>query len=240
MTNQEPSKLNLKRELGLTSAISLIAGIMIGSGIFMSPQYVISNVGSPGASLITWAVCGLVTMGAALCYLELGTIYKESGAEYIYLLRIYGPLPAFFIAYTYIIVMKPSSLAAQALGLSQYALAPVYTDCSPPTLVVKCIAVVCILLLGIVNMMNVRFTMAIQVIFLIAKVVALIVIVIGGVVTIVQNGFEILVDTDLAFKDTNLRISTIGIALYQGLWSYSGWGSLNFVIEEVKKPLVRV
>ncbi|KAK3563019.1 hypothetical protein QTP86_013285 [Hemibagrus guttatus] len=213
---------------------------MIGSGIFMSPQFVMSNVGSPGASLIIWAVCGLVTLCAALTYAELGTMFRESGGEFIYLLRIYGPLPAFFVAYTFTIVLKPAGITAIALSLAQYAVVPFYPGCMPPTLVVKCIAAVCILVVATINMLSVRFAMAIQVIFLVAKIVGLMVIVIGGIVTMAQNGLEILGNPDTAFEGTTLGISTIGMALYQGLWSFAGWYNLNFVLDEVKKPEVNL
>lgn len=62
--------LMLKREIGLWSAVSMTAGCMIGSGIFMSPQGVLVYIGSPGASLIVWATCGLLAMLGALCYAE--------------------------------------------------------------------------------------------------------------------------------------------------------------------------
>ncbi|KAI5618842.1 b(0,+)-type amino acid transporter 1-like isoform X1 [Silurus asotus] len=228
--------LKLKREVGLISAISLVAGTMIGSGIFMSPQFVMSNVGSPGASLIIWAVCGLVTLCAALTYAELGTMFRESGGEFIYVLRIYGPLPAFFVAFTFIIVVKPAGIVAVALSFAQYAVAPFYPGCMAPTLVVKFIAVVCIFVVAAINMMNVRFAMAIQVIFLLAKVVGLMVIVIGGIVTMAQNGLGNLGNPDTAFESTTLELGTIVMALYQGLWSFSGWANLAFVLEEVKKP----
>ncbi|KAF7704631.1 b(0,+)-type amino acid transporter 1-like [Silurus meridionalis] len=240
MTNNNHQGLKLKREVGLISAVSLVAGTMIGSGIFMSPQFVMSNVGSPGASLIIWAVCGLVTLCAALTYAELGTMFRESGGEFIYVLRIYGPLPAFFVAFTFIIVLKPAGIAAVALSLAQYAVAPFYSGCMPPTLVVKCIAVVSIFVVATVNMMNVRFAMTIQVIFLVAKVVGLMVIVIGGIVTMAQNGLGNLGTPDIAFEGTTLELSTIGMALYQGLWSFAGWFNLNFVLEEVKKPEVNL
>ncbi|KAI5102574.1 b(0,+)-type amino acid transporter 1-like isoform X1, partial [Silurus meridionalis] len=232
--------LKLKREVGLISAVSLVAGTMIGSGIFMSPQFVMSNVGSPGASLIIWAVCGLVTLCAAFTYAELGTMFRESGGEFIYVLRIYGPLPAFFVAFTFIIVVKPAGIVAVALSFAQYAVAPFYPGCMPPTLVVKFIAVVCIFVVATVNMMNVRFAMAIQVIFLVAKVVGLMVIVIGGIVTMAQNGLGNLGNPDTAFEGTTLELGTIVMALYQGLWSFSGWANLAFVLEEVKKPEVNL
>ncbi|KAG7328512.1 hypothetical protein KOW79_008456 [Hemibagrus wyckioides] len=240
MTSNENKGLRLKREVGLISAISLVAGTMIGSGIFMSPQYVMSNVGSPGASLIIWAVCGLVTVCAALSYTELGTMFRESGGDFIYVLKIYGPLPAFFVAFTTIIVVKPSSIVAVSLSFAQYVVAPFYPGCMPPILVVKCIAVVCILVVATINMLNVRFAMAIQIIFLVAKVVGLMVIVIGGIVTMAQNGLENLGNPDIAFEGTTLGISTIGMALYQGFWSFSGWSNLAFVLEEVKKPEVNL
>uniref|UniRef100_A0A8B9JPP3 Zmp:0000001267 n=1 Tax=Astyanax mexicanus TaxID=7994 RepID=A0A8B9JPP3_ASTMX len=240
MKKQEYEKLNLKREVGLIGAVSLVAGTMIGSGIFMSPQFVQANIGSPGASLIIWSVCGLIALGAALSYAELGTIYKESGGDFIYILRIYGPFPAFLVAYTFMIVVRPSGISAIALSFAEYAVAPFYPGCTPPTLVVKCIAVACILVVAIANIMNVRFTMAVQVVFLVAKVVALIVIVIGGIVKMAQGSMESLSSTDIAFEGTNLGVSTIGMALYQGLWSYAGWYNLNFVTEEVKKPEVNL
>ncbi|KAB5562087.1 hypothetical protein PHYPO_G00013960 [Pangasianodon hypophthalmus] len=240
MKSNEHKGLKLKREVGLISAVSLAAGTMIGSGIFMSPQFVMSNVGSPGASLVIWAVCGLVTLCAALTYAELGTIFRESGGEFIYVLRIYQPLPAFFVAFTVIIVLKPSSIVAVALSFAQYAVAPFYPGCIPPTLVVKCIAVACIFVVATINILNVRIAMAIQVIFLVAKVVGLMVIVIGGIVTIAQNGLGSLGNPDIAFEGTNLGLSGIGMALYQGLWAFSGWSNLSFVLEEVKKPEVNL
>ncbi|XP_058254411.1 b(0,+)-type amino acid transporter 1 isoform X1 [Hemibagrus wyckioides] len=240
MKRREYKRLRLKREVGLISAISLVAGTMIGSGIFMSPQFVMSSVGSPGASLIVWAVCGLVTLCAALSYTELGTMYRESGGEFIYVLRIYGPLPAFFLAFTFIIVVKPASIAAKALSFAQYAVAPFYPGCMPPTLVVKCIAVVCILVVAIINMQNVRFAMAIQIIFLVAKVVGLMVIVIGGMVPMIQSGLESLGNLDNAFECTKLGLSPIGMAVYQGLWSFAGWSNLNIVTEELKNPEVNL
>lgn len=79
--------------------------------------------------MIIWAVCDLVTLCAALTYVELGTTVRETGGEFIYVLRIYGPLHAFFVAYTFTIVVKPAGIAAVALSFAQYALAPFYPDC---------------------------------------------------------------------------------------------------------------
>lgn len=222
-------KLNLKRELGLFSAVSMVAGIMIGSGIFMSPQFVLVYVGSSGASLVIWTVCGIVCLCAAFSYAEMGTIIKESGGNYVYILRVYGPCPAFFVAFTILFVMKPFGITAIALSLAKYAVAPFYPGCTPPTLVIKCIAASCILVVATANILNVRFALVIQMVFLVAKLVGLMVIVIGGIVTLAQGNCGSLNNVESAFAGTKLNISPIGMALYQCLWSYSGWVNLNCV-----------
>uniref|UniRef100_A0A8C3I4I0 B(0,+)-type amino acid transporter 1-like n=1 Tax=Chrysemys picta bellii TaxID=8478 RepID=A0A8C3I4I0_CHRPI len=229
--------LRLKREVGLISAVSLIAGTMIGSGIFMSPEWVLYHMGSPAGSLIIWAACGLLVMFGALSYAELGTIIKESGGDYIYILRNFGSLPAFLFAYTSIIVVRPASMAGVSLSFAKYAVAPFYQGCSTPEVVVKCTAASCILLLTIINCLNVRLATAIMNIFTAAKLLVLLVIVIGGVVLLINGHTQSFQD---AFQNTTTGIGPVGVAFYQGLWSYDGWNNLNFVTEELKKPEVNL
>ena len=187
MVDKEPQSLKMKQEIGLIGGISFISGTMIGSGIFMSPQFILAIIGSPGASLVIWALSGVVALFAALSYAELGTVIPESGGEFIYILRIYGSCPAFFAAYTTVIVLKPFGVTVTALSVAEYVMAPFYPDCHPPELVVKCAAAVTILVVTIVNVINVRVAIRIQVIFLVAKVLALTVIVNGGIVKLVQS-----------------------------------------------------
>ncbi|XP_061650295.1 b(0,+)-type amino acid transporter 1-like [Phyllopteryx taeniolatus] len=231
----------MKREIGLIGGVAFISGTMIGSGIFMSPQFVLAYTGSPGASLLIWALSGVVAMFAALSYTELGTVIPESGGEFIYILRIYGSCPAFFAAITFILVVKPFSIAAVSISIAKYATAPFYSGCDPPQLMVKCVAAVAILTVAIVNILNVRLAVRIQVVFLMAKVLTLTLIVIGGIVALTQNNGVIVrnLNVDDAFKGTQYSFSTMGMAFYQGLWSYSGWYNLNYVIEELKQPQVR-
>uniref|UniRef100_A0A3Q0T6H3 Zmp:0000001267 n=1 Tax=Amphilophus citrinellus TaxID=61819 RepID=A0A3Q0T6H3_AMPCI len=134
--------LNLfrSREVGIIGAVSFIAGTMIGAGIFISPQYVLSSIGSPGASFIIWSCCGLIAMLGGLCYAELGTIIPESGAEYIYILRTVGKVVAFMFVFSFITVMRPASGTGIALSFAEYAVAPFYSGCTPPQLVVKLVA----------------------------------------------------------------------------------------------------
>ncbi|AWP16825.1 putative b(0-+)-type amino acid transporter 1-like [Scophthalmus maximus] len=228
-------KLSLKRQVGLKGAVSLIGGTMIGSGIFMSPQTVLHTIGSPGASLLVWASCGLLVIMASFCYAELGTVIRESGGEYIYILRTSGPVVAFMLIFSSVLFVRPAGVAGISLSFAQYVVAPFYPDCAPPVALVKCVAAVAIVTLATVNCLNVRFAMSVQVFFMVAKVLALAVIIVGGLVMLARGNTENFQDS---FVNTNLGVNSIGIAFYQGLWSYDGWNNLNYVTEELKRPEV--
>lgn len=233
--DDETQKLSLKRQVGLMGAVSLIGGTMIGSGIFMTPQTVIGSIGSTGGSLVVWASCGLLVILASFCYAELGTVIRESGGEYIYILRTSGPVMAFMLVFSSVFFVRPAGLAGMALGFAQYVVAPFYNDCPPPVVVVKCTAAAAIVALAIVNCLNVRLAMSVQVFFMVAKVLALALIIGGGIVMLIRGETG---NFDSAFEDTNTGINPIGIAFYQGLWSYDGWNNLNYVTEELKRPEV--
>lgn len=242
MADKKPETLAMKREIGLISGIALISGTMIGSGIFMSPQFVLRYVGSPGASLVIWAVSGVVAMLAALSYTELGTIIPESGGEFIYILRIYGSCPAFFAAITFIIVVKPFGIAGLAFSVAEYFLAVFYVDCPPPQLLVKCTAASAILIIATINSLNVRAAIRVQLVFLVAKLLGLVVIILGGLVKLTESTSVLVenLNVESAFEHTQFSLSTLGMAFYQGLWSYAGWYNLSYVTEELKRPEVNI
>lgn len=241
MADTKPQALTVKREIGLLGGVALVSGSMIGSGIFMSPQFVLAYVGGPGASLLIWALSGLVALCAALCYTELGTIIPESGGEFIYILRIYGSAPAFFAAFTFSVVVKPMGISATAFSVAEYAAAPFYPGCHPPQQIVKATAAAVILLVATVNIWNVRAAIRIQVVFLVAKVLALTAIVTGGLVFICQGRsvVEANLNVENAFKGTDVSLGSVAMAFYQCLWSYAGWYNLNYVTEELKRPEVK-
>lgn len=80
----------------------------------------------------------------ALCYAELGTMIVKSGGEYPYLMEGFGPVLAYLYSWTTIFVLKPSSFAIIALSCAEYAATPFYPGCTPPKVVIKCLAAACI------------------------------------------------------------------------------------------------
>ncbi|XP_069462000.1 b(0,+)-type amino acid transporter 1-like isoform X1 [Ambystoma mexicanum] len=229
--------LRMKRSLGLFSGVCLVAGSMIGSGIFMTPQRMLAHMGSVGGSLSVWAAGGLVSMLGALCFAELGATIPESGGSYTYLLRNIGPVPAFLYLYLTVFLRRPSSTAAIALSFAHYVVKPFYPGCQSPELVVKSAAIACVLFILVINCLAVKLATSVMNMFTSAKVAALLVIVIGGLVML-ANGNDL--HFHHAFRGTVTGFGQIGIAFYQGLWSYGGWNNINAVTEELKRPEVNL
>ena len=103
----EDNKVQLKKSISLTSACAIILGTIIGSGIFISPNSVLQDAGSPGVSLVIWLVSGLISLTGAICYTELGTIMQASGGDYEYINESYGSLLSFLYMWTMIFLCYP-------------------------------------------------------------------------------------------------------------------------------------
>src|ERR1035438_3848807 len=114
------SSTELKRDLGTWSAISIVVGTVIGSGIFLVPKTMIQRVGSVEWVFAVWVVGGLLSLAGALSYAELAAAMPEAGGEYVFLREAYGPLWGFLYSWTQIWVAKSGSIATLATGFFLY------------------------------------------------------------------------------------------------------------------------
>ncbi|MEO8503159.1 MAG: amino acid permease [Acidobacteriota bacterium] len=108
------------RELGLLDSTMIVAGSMIGSGIFIVSADIARTVGSPGNLLMVWIVTGLLTITAALSYGELAAMMPQAGGQYVYLREAYSPLWGFLYGWTLFLVIQTGTIAAVAVGFSRY------------------------------------------------------------------------------------------------------------------------
>ena len=121
-------KHELKRSLGLIDATSLVAGSMIGSGIFIVTAAMARDVGSAAWLIIIWIITGLLTMAAALSYGELAGMMPNAGGQFVYIQRAYGKLVSFLYGWTVFTVIQTGVIAAVAVAFAKYTAVffPVY------------------------------------------------------------------------------------------------------------------
>ncbi|XP_032238831.2 b(0,+)-type amino acid transporter 1 isoform X4 [Nematostella vectensis] len=226
----------LERKIGFVGGISIIVGSMIGSGIFASARWVMVYSGSVGFTLVVWSLCGLLCSFGALSYIELGLAIPKSGGERTYFKAAFGELPAFLYSWTVMLVIKPSALALILLTFATYLVEAFFPGCGnredlAPLL--KLLAAAAIGVITYVNCFSVKLATRVQVVFTAAKLIAIAMLIITGLVRLGQ-GFT--GSFDDAFKGTTTSIGMVGFAFYNGLWAYDGWNNLNYVTEELKNP----
>jgi len=120
-TTLEPAaEQKFVRGLGLLDSTMLVAGSMIGSGIFIVSSIIARQVGAPGWLLVVWLVTGLLTLMAALSYGELAAMMPKAGGQYVYLREAFSPLWGFLYGWTLFLVIQTGTIAAVAVGFARY------------------------------------------------------------------------------------------------------------------------
>ncbi|CAN8029759.1 unnamed protein product, partial [Ixodes persulcatus] len=228
----------LGRKLGLMNAVSIILGTILGAGIFVSPTGVLRHAGSTGMSLIVWIVCGFVSTIGAVCYAELGTMIPKSGGDFVYISAAFGPLAGFLQLWVMLLIIAPAGNAVLSLTFANYLLRHFYdhVDCSAPVLGVQLIAASLICLLTFINCYNVKWATSVQDSLMFAKVIALVIIIIAGIVHLAQGINRHTYNLQNMFEGTTQDPGRICLSFYSGLFSFAGWNYLNFVTEELKNP----
>src|SRR5574338_1177197 len=110
----------LPRHLGLWSAVAVLIGSTIGSGIFRVPAGVAEQLQAPGPVLLAWVLGGVIALFGALTYAELAAALPRSGGVFAYILEAFGPLPAFLFGWSELTVIRASALGAIATIFAEY------------------------------------------------------------------------------------------------------------------------
>src|SRR5712691_13536920 len=252
------------RGLGLLDSPMLVAGSMIGSGLFIVSSIISRQVGAPGWLLVVWIVTGLLTLTAALSYGELAAMMPKAGGQYVYLREAFSPLWGFLYGWTLFLVIQTGTIAAVAVGFARYTgvLVPWVSETSYLIAPIRFggyafslstaqfVGLAMIALLTYMNTRGLNLGKLVQNIFTTAKTGALIALIVLGIIVGVKSGAGAAnfsdfwrLRGDLQDVGQGLTAATafglfVGICVAQtnSLFSADAWNNITFTAGEVKDP----
>lgn len=233
---QEAKGSEFRRALGPWSASALIAGSMIGTGIFFFVSEVAVRLPSRAAILSAWVVGAAVASCGALCLAELAAAYPQTGGMYVFLRRAYGPLVGFLYSWAKFLIMRIGTLAILSVAFAGFCADFLGFGPDAPAWIPKAIAIGVIAFLTAINIVGVRAGSMIQNVLTAAKVFCLVVIV-AVAAGYAMDLFEThTVAIEPAEHSEGAFFILFGAALIPVMWTFGGWDESPFVAEEVRNP----
>src|SRR2546427_2000204 len=231
----------LPRRLGLWSAVAVVVGSTIGSGIFRTPASIAQRVDDVPLFLLSWVLGGVVTVCGALTYAELAAMFPRSGGIYVFIREAFGPVPAFLFGWAELLIIRPGAYGAISITSAAYTLrllgldpaAAVATVAGQAVRAEQLLAAVLIGLVAVVNYFGIHRGAILQNVSTGLKVAALATLVVLG---FLLSGGEGLGPGPMLAQSAPVSLSPFLLAMVTILWAYDGWGDLAFIGGEVRDP----
>ena len=245
-----------KPTLGLMDATMIVAGSMIGSGIFIVSADITRNVGSAGWLIAVWLITGFMTVTAAVSYGELGGMFPKAGGQYVYLKEAYSPLFGFLYGWSFFAVIQTATIAAVGVAFSKflaYLVPAVSEDITAIDLgflritPAQLVSIALIVLLTYINTRGVKEGKHIQTTFTIAKLLSLFGLIIFGFIMlkpeIWQQNWTNAWSLQSMSKDGSTvsytvvaALGAIAAAMVGSIFSSDAWNNVTFIAGEIKNP----
>ncbi|MFQ5568624.1 MAG: APC family permease [Rhodothermales bacterium] len=225
--SQQPT---LRKTLGVFDGVALLIGITIGAGIYSTPQIIATYQASFSPILLLWLLAGLFVFMGGLIYAELGTRLPNTGGEYIYISRCFGPFAGFMFGWAQLFIIRTSPAAGLAIITANYL--EYFVDLSPVAHTAVALGV--IVVLGALNYVGVQWASLYQKASTVLKVGGLFLLV--ALALILVQGQENLLGTSAAPTGALGPVGNTVAALMLIVFSYLGWDRVGYVAGEMKHP----
>jgi APA family basic amino acid/polyamine antiporter len=258
---QQTKQEGLTRTLGLKDATMMVAGSMIGSGIFIVSADMSRNVGGTGWLLLLWLISGVITVMAALSYGELAGMMPKAGGQFVYIQRAWGNLTGFLYGWSVFTVIQSGVIAAVAVGFAKFSgvflpwinVQNVLLDLGFVKISsANIVAIALIVFLTWINSRGVKEGKTIQMVFTSAKLLALLFLIVSGIYVglnkdyFAQN-FSNMWESSQWLQNANQTwslqsisgmglILALGTAIIGSLFSSDAWNNVTFIAGEIKDP----
>jgi basic amino acid/polyamine antiporter, APA family len=247
---------SFKPTLKLLDATMIVAGSMIGSGIFIVSADITRNVGSSGWLLAVWLITGFMTITAALSYGELSAMFPKAGGQYVYLKEAYNPLIGFLYGWSFFSVIQTATIAAVGVAFAKFTayLVPAFSEdlvalklgfltISPAQL----LSIAVITLLTFINTRGIKSGKLIQTTFTLTKLLSLFGLIIFGLLAfrtdVWQSNWEnawsmhkLSAGGGTVSYTTIAALGAVAAAMVGSIFSSDSWNNVTFIAGEIKNP----
>ncbi|HEY0669849.1 MAG TPA: amino acid permease [Sphingobacteriaceae bacterium] len=251
-----PAQSQLKRELGLLDGTLLVAGSMIGSGIFIVSADITRNVGSAGWLIAVWIITGFMTLTAALSYGELSAMFPKAGGQYVYLKESYNKLIAFLYGWSLFAVIQTGTIAAVGVAFSKFTayLIPqvsedlvLFTVAGLKISPAQVLSIGTIILLTYINTKGIRGGKLIQTTFTLTKILSLLGLIVFGLLALkgdvwnanwtdAWNMKKLAEDGTVESYTMVAAMGAVAAAMVGSIFSSDAWNNVTFIAGEMSNP----
>ncbi|CAN7993847.1 unnamed protein product [Ixodes pacificus] len=229
----------LRREVGLVSAVGLLVGMAIGSGIFTTPGIVFKNSGSAGVALLIWLLAGVISILGGLCYTEMAALLPAAGGSYAYVtagskaLGRYGDIVPFMHGWSMLMIADPMNAAFQGITFASYALSPLYGDCSQPYTVKVLVALTFTALGTALNCFSVKTSAWVQNVLSALKCLVLVSIIITGSVWLFKGNYAIFLVLSYWHRCSEYKTA---LPFLTDIYRCNQMQHVTYIAEEISNP----
>lgn len=227
---------DLPRKIGFWGAIAVLVGVVIGSGIFVTPTLIAQSLGDPYLILLLWLVGGLIALCGAVTFAELAAMMPHSGGIYVFIREGFGACPAFVFGWTYMLITKPSAAGGIAIIFAKHFNSLTGLDWNAPAMTCGALFV-----LTLINVLGVRGSARFAIVLTSLKYSAIGAVIVLGVFAAVREmlapalggtgagGF-------VAVPSPKTLFEAIVPVMAGIMWTYDGWSDVGAIAGEVKNP----
>ena len=216
----------MKRKISIYTAAAIVVANMIGTGVFTSVGFQLSAVQNTWSIMLLWLTGGLLSLFGAFAYAELGTHFKESGGDYIYLSRVFHPLLGYLSAWAGLTVGFSAPVALAAMAFTKY-LSPFGLQNN------VWLAIAVIVLIGLMHSFTIRNSSRFQNLSTIVKVIFIVVLIVLGF--FIPNNVNSSLDFSGSWQKEVLKPG-FAVSMVYVAFAYTGWNAAAYVVDEIKDP----
>ena len=220
----------MKKKISIYTAAAIVVANMIGTGVFTSVGFQLSSVQNTWSILLLWVIGGLLALFGAFAYAELGTHFKESGGDYIYLSRVFHPVLGYLSAWAGLTVGFSAPVALAAMAFTKY-LAPFGLQNN------LWLAIGIIVLIGLMHSFTIRHSSRFQNITTVVKVVFILLLIALGF--FVSNNQPNAIVLDNSWQNELIKPG-FAVSMVYVAFAYTGWNAAAYVVDEIDNPKINL